>query len=78
MSAFFAWSKNYGVVLVTVVVSVLVPLLTIGVLNEERHAPHAQKLYPLQVTYFLLIPLLIQLLSAILTTYKLIQLRLSR
>jgi hypothetical protein len=77
-SAFFSWSKNPGVVLVTVVVSVLVLLVTVGVLNEERNAPPAQRLYPLQVTYFLLIPLLIQLLSAILTTYKLIQLRLSR
>ncbi len=78
VSAFFAWSRNYVVGLATVFVAILVLLFTVGVLNEEHHAPHAQKLAPLQVTYFLLIPLLLQLLSAILSTYKLIQLRLLR
>jgi hypothetical protein len=76
--AFFAWSKNYVIGLATVVVSALLLLTTIGVLNEQHHAPHGQKLAPLQVTYFLLMPLLFQLLNAIFSIYKLARLRLLR
>ena len=76
--AFFAWSKNCVIGLATVIVSALILLITTAILNEEHHAPQGQKLAPVQVTYFLLVPLLLQLLNAILSTYKLIRLRLLR
>jgi hypothetical protein len=77
VGAFFAWSKKYIMGLAIAVVSALVLLFTVVVLNAEHHAPHDQELSPLQVTYFLLVPLLIQLLNATLSIYKLHLLRLS-
>jgi len=76
VGAFFAWSKNFAMSVSVAVVSALIVLFTLGVLSEEHHATHAQKLYPLQVNYFLLIPLSIQLLSVFFSTYKLVQFRL--